>query len=327
MAELTDNTKSTSAGGSGQSTRDVAQVETVLKHELERGDRALSGVTPVLSHFLASTGHSLVSDAIVARLRGMLADFSAQLAAQTLDQAEPIDPQTADIFAEHLSTDSAVLSHCYALAMEGHLTERLEQRASIDPVLTPLLQELIASNQPAVGELAMSTMAAQSRFVQQQRRMQLPLTELPAELFHSVLRRWANHCARYGLNLQDGVLRDLKLTFDEGASRVGLLARLVSAMRGGAPVALDLQHAGFALFSSALSTLTRQPRELAVLACHERQAARLALALRAAGLDEAEIEQQFLIVEPDERLPAGLGEVSPQRAQALLNRSDASAAV
>ncbi len=314
------------ASASHDATGTAPHVETILRDALSRGDRALSGVTPVLSHLLASTGHSLVSDAVVARLRGMLSDLSAQLLSASYDHSEPVNDIALDRFAEELSEDSAVLSHCYALAMEGQLAERLDQRAQIDPVLTPLLQELIASDQPAVGELAMSSMAAQSRFMQNQRRMQMPLAELPAELFHAVLRRWESHCQRYEMPSPNQAVQQLKQNFDEGASRVGLFARLVSAMRGGAQVALDLDHAGLALFVSAVSTMTRQPRELAILACHERQAARLALTLRAAGLGEAAIEKQFLIVEPSERMPLGLDEVSPQRAQALLKRSDASSA-
>jgi len=301
-------------------------VETILKDALARGDRALSGVTPVLSHLLANTGHSLVSDAIVARLRGMLSDISAQLLAASDNNNGPANDTALDRFSDELSENSAVLSHCYALAMEGYLSERLEQRALIDPVLTPLLQELIASDQPAVGELAMSSMAAQSRFVQNQRRMQMSLSELPAELFHAVLRRWERHCERYEMPAPHAATQTLKRSFDEGTSRIGLFARLVSAMRGGAQVALDLEHAGLALFVSGLSTITRQPRELAILACHERQAARLSLTLRAAGLNETAIEKQFLVLEPTERMPLDLDDVSPQRAQALLKRSDASSA-
>lgn len=319
MGDLADKTGS----AVNDAWQPAAHIERALREGLASGDRALSGVAPVLSHLLASTGHSLVSDAIVARLRGMLADIARQLAEASLDVADPSYVNVMDRFADQLSQDTAVLSHCYALAMEGHLAERLEQHAQIDPVLTPLLQELIASDHPEVGDLAMSSMAAQSRFIQGQRRMQLPVEELPAELFHAILRRWKSHCDQCDLAMQETVSQTLKHRFDEGASRIGLFARLTATMRGGAQAALDLNHAGLALFVSGLSTLTRQPRELAVLACHERQAARLALTLRAAGLNEAQIEQQFVILEPDERYPAGLDELSPQRAQALLQRSDA----
>ena len=306
-------------------SQSAAQVELVLKDELARGDRALSGVAPVLTHLLASTGRSLVSEAIVARLRGMLTDISSQLKRASIDPDAAPAAELVDRFVDQLSGDSAMLSHCYALAMEGYLVERLEQRAQLDPVLSPLMQELIGSQLPSVGELAMSSMAAQSRFVQSQRRMQLPLGELPAELFHAVVRKWEAHCERSGLFSSQAGVSDLKRDFDEGASRIGQLARLVSSMRGGAQAALDLEHAGFALFATALSALTRQPRELAVLACHEGQVARLALMLRAAGLDQATIERQFLVLEPDQRVPRDIGEVTQQQAQSLIARSDPSA--
>lgn len=311
-----------------QATRGATHVETILKDELERGDRALHGVAPVLSHLLASSGHSLVSDAVVARLRGMLSDLSRQLivAGQSDSTSHPVDAREQDALADHLASDSVVLSHCYALAMEGHLTERFEQRASIDPVLTPLMQELIASDQPLIAELAMSAMAAQSRFIQSQRRMDMPLAELPAELFHSVLKRWEGIGRGVGKGPTDAAISTLKQTYDEGASRVGLLARLISAMQQGARAALDLDHAGLALFASALSTFARYRRELGVLACHENQMGRFALSLRAAGLDVAAIERQFLLIEPAQRLPLGLSEISVERASTLLGHTNARAA-
>ncbi|QFT77977.1 hypothetical protein [Erythrobacter sp. THAF29] len=304
--------------GPGTSGGKIRDVEHILKDELARGDKALRGVPPVLTHLLASSGQAMVSDAIVARLRGMLEALAGQLLAGKGDQSP--EGREIDQLCDSLAGDSIVLSYCYALAMEALLTERLEQRASLDPVLSPLMQELIASEDAATGELAMNALAAQSRFIQSQRRMDLPLSELPAELFHAVLKRWETQ------NRADPAIapavKALKLSYDEGSSRVGLLARLVSAMRGGAIAALDLEHAGLALFVSALSALSRQPRELAILACHERQAARLALSLRAAGLEPEAIERQFLLLDPAERLPTGIGSIDRNRAAELLSNAN-----
>ena len=295
-------------------------VELILADELARGDNALSGVPPVLTHMLANSGHTLVSDAIVARIRGMLNSLAAQLLAAKAGSAKPAaDTATLDQLSDALTSDSVVLSYCYALAMEAHLSERLEHRASIDPILSPLMQELIASDRPGTAEIAMLALAAQSRFIQSQRRMDLPLSELPAELFHAVIRRW--EAIGKGDPALAPSIAQLKGRYDEGASRIGLLARLTASMKGGAVAALELEHAGLALFVSALSTMAKQPRELAVLACHERQAARLALSLRAAGLSPDAIERQFILLKPADRLPAGIAAIEPARAAAVLKQA------
>lgn len=280
---------------------DEATTEAILRDELARESRALGSVVPVLRHLLASEGQRLVSDAILARVRGMLSDLAAQLIA-----AGHGGPQEA--LAETLAADPGLLGFCHALAAESHLAERLHQQRGIDPVLSPLLQELIASDIPAIAELAMNTLAAQSRFIQSQRRMQLPLAELPAELFDRVLKTG-----------EDGPgLVAVRQAYDEGASRLGLLARLVAAMRRGAVAALALDHAGPSLFASALAALAGQTRAHAVLACHEGQGMRLALTLRAAGLAPEAIERQFLTLDPAASLPRDLAVLSPERARLLL---------
>lgn len=289
-------------GDNTMNLADEATVEAILRDELARETRALGSVVPVLRHLLASEGQRLVSDAILARVRGMLADIAAQLVAAG-------HPGAHDALAETLAGDPALLAFCHALATESHLAERLHHQRSIDPVLSPLLQELIASDTPAIAELAMNALAAQSRFIQSQRRMQLPLTELPAELFAAVLGASGAQGAGRAALLQ---------SYDEGASRIGLLARLVGAMRRGAVAALALDHAGTALFASALAALAGQDRAHAVLACHDGQGMRLALMLRAGGLKPEAIERQFLTLDPAAPLPRDLAVLSPDRARVLL---------
>ena len=312
---------------------DTTSVEAILRDELARGNRALSGVAPVISHMLESSGHTMVSDAIVARLRGMLMDLARQLIAASLTDTDRanghanvggVHDDAIDQIADHLAGSNDLLGHLYALAMEGYLTERLEQRSSVDPVLSPLLQELIASDKAAVAELAMTTLAAQSRFTQSQRRMELPIGELPSDLFLAVVKRFKKSVDAADSDRVAAAMKALKSQYDEGAGRLGLLARLVSSMRGGAVAALELDHAGFALFTTGIAALTRQPRDLAVLACHERQAARLALSLRAGGLSAEAIERQFLLIEPSEMLPHGIASLSPERARTMLAGSEAS---
>lgn len=300
----------------------ASPVETNLRENLARENRALGAVVPVLRHLLASEGQRLVSDAILARVRGMLSDLAAQLLALA-DGRDPAlrivsysDTDARDALAESLSADQALLTLCHAFAIESHLAERLHHQRGIDPVLNPLLQELIASDEPVIAELAMNMLAAQSRFIQSQRRMELPLTELPAELFHAIL---SDHARLQDDTLPESALARLLQNYDEAETRLGLLARLVSAMRRGAVAALALDHAGLALFASTLATLARQPRAHAVLACHEQQGARLALGLRAAGLGVEAIERQFLLVDPAARMPSDLADISPERARLLLD--------
>lgn len=303
---------------------ETTRVEAILKDELARGNRALRGVAPVVAHLLESSGAMPVSDAIVARLRGMLSHLARQLlaAARPGPLREPLAEGAVDRLADVLAGDEVVLGHLYALAMEGHLTDRLEHRVSLDPVLSPLLQELIASDDPSTAELAMSTLAAQSRFVQSQRRMELGVGELPSSVFARVLEAYEDAMQAEDPPAVTRALLVLRKDYDEGAGRQGLLARLVTAMRGGAIAALALDHAGLALFASAMAALSRQPRDLAVLACHERQAARLALSLRAAGLEAEAIERQFLLLEPVELVPHGLATMPPERARTLLAGSE-----
>lgn len=292
---------------------DTTFADLIVTDELARSNRALRGVAPVIAHLLESDGTALVSDAIVARLRGMIFDLSRQLIV-----AAKGDQGQTEKLADHLAGDEMVIDHLYALAMEAHLTDRLEQRAALDPILSPLLQELIASDQPMTAELAMSVLAAQSRFCQGQRRMELPIGELPPELFGRVLDSLAACDLRIDTaNLAEG-LASLKRDYDEAAGRIGLLSRLVSLLRGGAIAALDLSHAGLPLFASALAMLTRQDRDLAVLACHERQAVRFALSLRAAGANAEAIESQLALLGGTQEIPAGLATMPVERAQDLL---------
>jgi hypothetical protein len=108
------------------------------------------------------------------------------------------------------------------------------------------------------------------------------------------------------------------MNYDEATSRLGLLARLVAAMRRGAVAALALDHAGFALFASALASETRVPRGAAVLACQEGQSLRLALLLRAGGLSAPAIERQVVLAEPAALLPPAIAALTAPRAAALV---------
>jgi hypothetical protein len=289
-------------------------VETRLRDALARGDAVLGTVAPVLRHLLASNDSGLFGDATLARVRGMAGDVARQLAEHT---GQP--DAHADLSAV-LIQNPAFLTHFHALVLEGQLTDLLQARLSLDPVLSPLVQALIASPDEATAALAMKFLAAQARFGQAQRRMRLPLNELPGDFLHAALLAM---CSVADTQAQQGghpaaAESAIRSGYHEGRSRLGLAARLISGMGAGAVAALSLHHAGVALFLSALAIMSGQDRDLAALAASETQRTRLALALCAAGLKPAAIEGQLLALDPDAEMPMGLEQLSADRAAVLL---------
>jgi len=191
---------------------------------------------------------------------------------------------------------------------------------AVDPVLSPLLQALTASSEAQIAARAMALMAAQARFIQTQRRMQLPLFELPGDLLHGVLLTLKATCGEDEA-IQPHILaveQQLRGTFDEGRSRLGLISRLLMGMGGGAMAALSVSHGGVAIFLSALAIAAGQDRDMIVLATNESQVARLALALRAAGLKSDGIAEQFMAIHPDVTLPDRFDSLASDHAAALL---------
>ncbi|OCC23194.1 hypothetical protein MB02_13655 [Croceicoccus estronivorus] len=310
----------------GVSQFDDQMVESMLSDELTRGDATIVSAGSILRHLLENADHTMFSDEIVARVRGMVSDLARQLLVMQAEVAGADDPhaftqEQHSALTEVLISNAALLGHVHGLALEFQITEQLHAREAIDGVLSPLLQALIESDDSATATAAMSLLASQARFCQQQRRMELPLGELPGELFHTVI-----------LSLRDNVLDDreaaakaeekLRAEFDESHSRLGLLARLVVAMGGGTLAALSVAHAGVALFLTALAFATGQDRLRIVLASNERQVARFAVLLCAAGLKPREVEAEFAHFHPDIGLPAAILHLG-DRATAILAASTA----
>lgn len=297
-------------------------VEAVLRDELARGDAMAETVLPILRHLVAAEDSSVFSDEILARVRGMLADLAGGLLGALNEGGQQAQSAAeAEHLASALMDNPALLSHVHALALEWHLTERMQARLAIDPVVSPLLQRLIASSDPAVQGLAMTFLAAQARWCQAQRRMMLPLRELPSDLFHAAL------LTLRALSIPTPEMADraaqaeaaLRQSYDEGASRLGLASRLIMGLGVEAQAALSLAGGGVALFLTTLSLGSGQLRDAAVLSTHKAQVARLALALRAAGLEASAVEEQFLALHPDVTLPPGFDRIGPDFAAALLS--------
>lgn len=281
-----------------------------LRAALARGERAYAQSAPALQHLLAAPDHALIAPAVVAQVRGLVADLARQLA-EAMVRGEP-SLADEDALIDRLLGETELSAHCQALALEWRLAQRLEAELSIDPVLSPLLQEWIGLAEATLGSLAMAALAAQSRFAQNQRRMQLPLAELPAELFSAAISA-AREAIRADAADPRGEAR-LKATYDESAGRPALLARLAREAASLAPRELTLEDAGVALWLSMLAARSGERRERIAAAAADPHLGRLLLTLRAAGVPSAEAERQALRLQPDAVLPRGLDEVGTREA-------------
>lgn len=307
-------------------------IESEMRDELIHADAMVGTIAPILRHLLANSEHSLFSDEILASMRGMMADVARQLLDAPYGDSDDRAPGQHDQAAiqalvDGFAVQQGFLAHTHALALEWQLTQRLQARLALDPVLSPLLQALIASTEPPVAASAMALMAAQARFSQTQRRMQLPLSELPGDLLHAALIALRG-TAGDDHEMQERVTaaeQRIRAGYNEGRTRLGLISRLVTGMGGGAMAALSVTHAGVAIFLSALALASGQDRDLATLATNESQVARLALAMAAAGLKPHAIEEQFAALHPEVTLPEGFEQLGADRAAALLARSVAMA--
>lgn len=310
---------------------DDSGVESLLADDLAQADRALSSVQPILRHLLGTEDHTFFSDRVVAQVRAQIEDLARQLllameqAAGAQSPRESADSKVAEL-AEALLAESQLLGHAHALALEAQLAERLGGRLSLDPVLSPLLQSLIASPDPETATMAMNTLAAQARFIQAQRRGELALADLPGELLHVALLTLRVHCAETEperVHIAGVLEAAIRANFDESANRLGLLQRLVAGMGGGAAAALDVAHGGIAFFATALALGAGLDRDAAVLSLSEAQMPRLALGLVACGVKPELVEQQFLALHPDVSLPEGFETLRADRAAALLAEAGA----
>lgn len=297
----------------------------LLAEELAAARGSVANVVPILRHLLRSDDNSIFSDEIVARVRGMFLDVARQLVIALAEAAGHAEPEAwahraADELAHVLADSPAFLEHFHTLALEWQWTERLGQRRALDPVLPPLLQARMGDPDPQVSAGAMNLLAAQARFCQNQRRMQLPLAELPGDLVHIALVTMRAHVGGDG-NADAYALiaeRSVRLRLEETRSRLGQMRGVLDAMGEQSGAALDLDAAGVALFLTALARGSGQTREAAIMATVDSQVPRLALALRACGLAGDAIAARVLAFHPDARVPGMIGDIAPDEAAALL---------
>ncbi|MCX7676447.1 MAG: hypothetical protein N2Z59_03615 [Alteraurantiacibacter sp.] len=305
--------------------RPIEEIEALLRARLAAGDLVLASIQPILQHLLASRDSDHFSDEVIARVRGMIGHVARQMLVARAQQAQYPDPgQFADRHEGELATllagDVAMLMHAHALAVEALVATRLQTRSNLDPVLSPLLQEMAASSDESTAAAAMHAIAAQARFMQTQRRMELPLGELPGELLHKALLAMRAHAGDDPVAAR--AEEALRAGYDESSGRLGQLTRLVVSLGSRAQRALVLSHAGLAMFTTAYSMASGQDRNAAILTYGEGQLTRFALALRAAGLSQEAVEEQVNFLHPDLVLPPGFDRVTPQAAARLLTRAE-----
>lgn len=309
-------------------TVSASEVTDALRQDLAHGDAFIGTIAPILRHLLANDEHSVFGDDIIARTRGMLTHIARQIldevaAASGNDVERTHEPELVQMLTDGLVAQTSVLTHLHATALEWRLTERMQARLSLDPVISPLLQALIASPETSIASSAMTLLAAQARFAQYQRRMELPLAELPGDLLHGTLMglRTLAEEGSIPADHASAAERQIKARYDEGRTRLGQIARLIMGLGGGASAALSIGHAGVGIFLSALALASGQDRDMAALASSEGQLARFALALRAAGLRPQAVEEQFFSIHPEISLPDGFEKLGSDQAAALLAHS------
>ncbi|MBU3992102.1 MAG: hypothetical protein KKA12_06105 [Alphaproteobacteria bacterium] len=299
--------------GAQSATADAA--DSLLRADLAHGEAVLASIRPVLRRLVANADHAMFSEEAVARTRGLIESLAWRLVRQAgggMADAAALAPAEALIGA--LAAQPDLLAHCHALVVEGQLGERLEREARIDPVLPPLLQAQITSAAADPAAIAMALFAAQARFVQGFRRMEITPGELPADLLHGVLAAFVQTCGSEA----ERVAGEIRAEFDEARSRLALLGRVALGLGDSFDLALEPDQAGIALFVTALALMAGQERDAVVLATTDGQQARLALLMAIAGLAPAAAEAVLLKLHPDATIPRHCLGVSREQAETLL---------
>ena len=294
-----------------------------VRAQLARGEAVLQSAPAMLRHLVTGEVGALFADDVLARVRGMIAHLADQLVQAVSREyarggALP-SGISARVIAGDLAAHSAILSHLHAVALEWQLSERLEARFGLDPVVAPLVQSLVSSWQDEAQALAAQLLAAQARWCRAQRRMELPLAELPADVLHAALlalRAQAGGENAWALAAE----ASLRGGFDEAAGRLALAARLVTSLGARATSSLSILDGGVALFLSALSHCAAISREAAVLTVQETQAVRLVLQLRRAGLRAERALEQAVVLHPDAALPVELNLLNDRQIGEILAR-------
>lgn len=293
-----------------------------LRETLVSGERIRGAALPVLRHLLGQSDPVMYCDAALAKIRGMLRDLArnllaARAGAAGLHEVQGFVEAEEGTLVAMLAADDAILAHAHALALETVLTERLQEAASLDPVVSPLLQQLIAAGDEDQAASAMEVLAAQARFLQHQQRMELSPEDLPEKLFLNALLVMRAHAGSHDPDAQEAE-RSLRDARRSAPNRLTLIDGLLADASGTKAQTLSVSGAGVAIFLSALARASGQDRSKLVLALFARDSIYPALAMRVAGLESGQIETQLAMLGVDRLTELDLAAISGERAADLL---------
>ncbi len=287
------------------STRERAA--TALRNALAHERVVTRGALQALPNLLGG-GEGLLGQDVVARVAGMTGSLAHRLTGQLSDKP---DPERERAIAARLAREPDVLAYLQALALEFRVGQRLFRDHALDPVASPTLSEFVGSGEPALSSIVAAVLAAQARFCGYMAAMELPIGELPAELFHAAIA-----CAQS--ESERPFPADARKSYVEADGRLSLLDQLATALLGQDGHPPDLRRDGLALFLSRIAMKSGHDRADLVLSLSSRDSLAFALVLLAADLQPTEAARQFALICPEARLPGGLWETTAAKARSLL---------
>ncbi len=189
----------------------------------------------------------------------------------------------------------------------------------MDPALPPVLQTLIGSDAEQIAPLAMKLVAAQSQFIQQQMRMQLPFGQIPGDLLHKILCDWRAAGARETAAAMTKAETIIRRNYNEGDSRLALLERFCGELESYEYTEMSVSQLGLSLFATRLAQKSGQERARVILSFDPSQSVRMFVSLTAAGMSADQIVRQFATIYGDDIAMPDLGTLSPDEARSLLH--------
>lgn len=259
------------------------------------------------------------SDAIMARTRGLVRSLARQLseAERETDNSTNSSVQSIGRISRYLENNEALLRHCHALTLEHSLLLRLQQIRGADPILPPVIRECLSDDKESTASLAMRFVASQGKFLQSLERMHLPLSQLPADILHEVLRDWRNSGSPQNAAAMTASEAQIRNAYDERNSRAALLERLATIVTDTGNEIFQLEKSGLSLFVSLLSDALKQEREEIVRLLDLSQTSRLALALHAVGKKRRAVLADLAYLSDEHAEAAWSGEIDQAEARAL----------